>query len=321
MRLRRTAPAAARTGKAETGAIPSPGGPSGAHSYARWDAANGKGDVGEGQGGRRSRARHLTAARVVLASFAAMLTESESRAEPAPAILLASRRWLAPVRAALGSDFLAAYLTGSVLTAAFDPRRSRVNLLVVARTLDTGMLDRIAGVLPATKRAPHFEPLFLSRRQMEKSLDVFPIEWIEIQERHLLLEGEDVVATLDVPRTNFRLQLEHELRSKQIQLRQTLLAWPKKTAALEHALRASASSFATLFRSLLRLRGEEPPAEAGRVYERTAELFQLDPAALLVPHLLRHSHHAKRAEIPARYRSFLTELDRLINAIDELRVP
>jgi hypothetical protein len=250
-----------------------------------------------------------------------MLTESESRAEPAPAILLASRRWLAPVRAALGSDFLAAYLTGSVLSAAFDPRRSRVNLLVVARTLDTGMLDRVASALPATRRAPHFEPLFLSRRQMEKSLDVFPIEWIEIQERHLLLEGEDVVATLDVPRTNFRLQLEHELRSKQIQLRQTLLAWPKKHAALEHALRASASSFATLFRSLLRLRGEEPPAEAGRVYERTAELFQLDAAALLAPHRVRHSGSAKRAEIPARYRSFLTELDRLINAIDELRVP
>ena len=268
------------------------------------------------------RVRHLTVARVVLASLAAMLTGSESRAEPAPAILLASRRWLEPVRAALGHEFLAAYLTGSVLTAAFDPRRSRVNLLIVARTLDTGLLDKVAGALPATKRAPHFEPLLLTRRQMEKSLDVFPIEWIEIQERHLLLEGEDVVAGLDVPRTNFRLQLEHELRSKQIQLRQTLLAWPKKHAALENTLRASASSFATLFRSLLRLRGEEPPAAAGRVFERVAEVFQLEAAALLVPHLLRHSgRHAKRSEIPARYRSFLAEVDRLINAIDELRVP
>jgi len=250
-----------------------------------------------------------------------MLTESESRIEPAPAILLAAHRWLEPVSHVLGSEFLGAYLTGSVLTRAFDPRRSRVNILIVARRLDTALLMTIAGAIPATRRAPHFDPLFLSRRQIEKSLDVFPIEWIEIRERHLLLEGEDVVAGLDVPRTNFRLQLEHELRSKQIQLRQTLLAWSKKPAMLESALRASASSFATLFRSLLRLRGEEPPAEAGRVYERTAQLFQLDDAGLLVPHLLRHSRDAKRAEIPARYRSFLVELDRLINAIDELRVP
>src|SRR5437762_2004561 len=175
-----------------------------------------------------------------------MLTESESRIEPAPAILQAARRWLEPVRHVLGSEFISAYLTGSVLTRAFDPRRSRVNILIVAQRLDTALLVPIARAIPATRRAPHFDPLFLSRRQIEKSLDVFPIEWIEIQERHLLLAGEDVVATLDVPRTNFRLQLEHELRSKQIQLRQTLLAWPKKTAALDHALRASASSFATL---------------------------------------------------------------------------
>jgi hypothetical protein len=251
-----------------------------------------------------------------------MPTASESHAEPSPAILHASRRWLQPVREALGPEFLAAYLTGSVLTAAFDPKRSRVNLLVVARTFDLQLLDAVARALPEANRAPHFEPLFLSRRQVEKSLDVFPIEWIEIQERHLLLAGEDLVATLDVPRSNFRLQLEHELRSKHIQLRQSLLAWSKKPAVLESVLRGSASSFATLFRSLLRLRGEEPPAAAGRVFERVAEVFQLDSAALSAPHLLRHSAgDVKRSEIPARYRSFLFEIDRLINAIDELRVP
>ncbi len=251
-----------------------------------------------------------------------MLTLSQSRIEPAPAILEASRRWLEPVRKALGSEFLAAYLTGSVLTRAFDPRRSRINLLIVARSLDTGMLDPVASAIPATRRVPHFEPLFLTRRQIEKSLDVFPIEWIEIQERNLLLEGEDVVATLDVPRTNFRLQLEHELRSRQIQLRQTLLAAAHQPATLERTLSTSASSFATLFRSLLRLRGEEPPAEAARVFERVADMYQLDASGLLVPHMIRHSGRvAKRAETPARYRKFLAEIDRLINAIDELRVP
>jgi hypothetical protein len=251
-----------------------------------------------------------------------MLTLSESRTEPAPAILAASRRWLAPVRASLGSEFLAAYLTGSVLTRAFDPRHSRVNLLVVARSLDADMLDRLARVIPATGGAPHFEPLFLTRRQVEKSLDAFPIEWIEIQERNLLLEGEDVVEGLEVPRTHFRLQLEHELRSHQIRLRQTLLAAARKPAVLERMLRDSASSFATLFRSLLRLRGEEPPAEAARVFERVADVFRLDATGLLVPHMLRYSGRAvKRAEMPARYRSFLLEIDRLIDAIDELRVP
>ncbi|HEY2955549.1 MAG TPA: hypothetical protein VGK89_09925 [Candidatus Eisenbacteria bacterium] len=251
-----------------------------------------------------------------------MMTESRPRIEPLPEILEASRRWLEPVRKTLGPEFLAAYLTGSALGQGFDPRRSRVNLLVVARTLDTDMLDRLSRAIPTPRRAPHFQPLFLTRRQIEKSLDVFPIEWIEIQERHLLLEGEDVVAGLQVPRTHFRLQLEHELRGKHIQLRQTLLAAASHPATLERTLRDSASSFAALFRSLLRLRGEEPPAAAARVFERVADVFQLDAAALLVPHLLRHSGRAaRRAEVPRGYRKFLVEVDRLIQAIDELPVP
>src|SRR5262245_41316856 len=65
--------------------------------------------------------------------FRDMTTLTESRIEPAPEVLEAARRWLEPVRRALGSEFLAAYLTGSVLTSAFDPRRSRVNLLVTTR--------------------------------------------------------------------------------------------------------------------------------------------------------------------------------------------
>ena len=251
-----------------------------------------------------------------------MTTMSAPRTEPAPETLAASRQWLAPVRKCLGDEFLAAYLTGSVLTHGFDLRRSRINLLVVARALDAGMLDGLARAIPEGRRPLRFEPLFLTLRQVEKSLDAFPIEWIEIQERNLLLEGEDVVAKLDVPRTNFRLQLEHELRSHQIRLRQALLASGGKPAALEGVLRDTASSFATLFRSLLRLRGEEPPAEAARVVERVADLFRLDAAGLLVPHLLRTAGRApKRAEVPGRYRSFLVEIDRLINAIDELRVP
>jgi hypothetical protein len=251
-----------------------------------------------------------------------MLTQSELRIEPSPAILQATRRWLEGIRATLGHEFLAAYLTGSVLTQGFDPKRSRINVLLVARTLDTDLIEKLARAIPTTKRPPHFEPLFLTKRQIEKSLDVFPIEWLEIQERHLFLEGENIVAALDVPRSNLRLQLEHELRGKHIQLRQTLLEAARRPARLERVLHSSASSFAALFRTLLRLRGETPPADTAHVIERVADMFKLDATGLLVPHLVRYSPRAlKRAEIPSRYRKFLVEVDRLINTIDELRVP
>ena len=248
-----------------------------------------------------------------------MNTQSDVRIEPAAEVVALARKWLAPVRVAIGPEFVAAYLTGSVLTQGFDPRHSHVNVLVVASSLDGPRLDAVARSLPAQRKPPLIEPLFLTRRQIEGSLDAFPIEWVEIQERHLRLEGNDVLSGLQVPRTYLRLQCEHELRGKHIQLRQTYLLHRADGAVLARVLRASASGFATLFRTLLRLRGEPPPAEPARVIQRVADLYQLDAQGLLSAHLFRYSTRRYKAdEVLVLYHRFLAEVERLIGALDEL---
>ncbi len=249
-----------------------------------------------------------------------MTTHNEGRIEPAPEIVDGARRWLEPPRRALGPEFLSAYLHGSVLTRQFDPRRSRVNVLVVARQLGPiERLDALAAAIPAAGRPPHIEPMFVTRDQIEHSLDSFAIEWLEIQERHLRLEGEDVFGALEVPREALRLQLEHELRGKHIQLRQAyLLGRPADRARM---LSLAASSFATLFRTLLRLGGETPPADAGRVVERLAEMYHLDAQGLLGAHLQRASGNRTPADIThERFRRFLGEIERLIDALDAMRM-
>jgi hypothetical protein len=250
-----------------------------------------------------------------------MLSPSDVRIEPSAEILAHVRKWLAPVRGALGDQFVASYLTGSVLTQGFDPKHSHINVLVVARSLDGQLLDRLALALPGQRRPPLIEPLFLTRGQIESSLDTFPVEWVEIQERHLRLDGDDVFGALQVPRTYLRLQCEHELRGKHIQLRQTYLLHRSDTALLTRTLRASASGFATLFRTLLRLRGEVVPADHGRAIQRVADLYQLDAQGLLSAHLLRFSTRRYKAdEVNALYQRFLTQVEHLIGALEELRL-
>ena len=250
-----------------------------------------------------------------------MATRGELRIEPPAETLSAARTWLDRVRGALDHDFLAGYLTGSVLTQAFDPRRSRINVLVVARSLAGQTLETVRDAVPVTRKPPHIDPLFLTRLQIEKSLDVFPVEWLEIQERHLLLAGEDVFQDLQVPRTYLRLQCEHELRAKHIQLRQAYLLSAPGGAELGRVLRATASGFATLFRTLLRLRGETPAADTAHVIERVSDLFGLDAEGLLGAHLVRYSaRRYKTGETRSIYRNFLDEIDRLVTAIDQLRV-
>ncbi len=250
-----------------------------------------------------------------------MLSPSEVRIEPAAEIVATANKWLAPVRAALGSEFISACLTGSVLTQGFDPRHSHINLLVVARSLEGPLLDTVARAIPAQRKPPLVEPLFLTRGQIEASLDSFPIEWVEIQERHLRLEGDDVLGGLVVPRTYLRLQCEHELRGKHIQLRQTYLLHFGDAAVLARTLRAGASGFATLFRTLLRLRGETVPADPTRVIQRVADVYRLDAQRLLSAHLFRYATARPKAdEVHALYCRFLTEVERLIDALNELKL-
>lgn len=251
-----------------------------------------------------------------------MSIHSASRIEPAPEILDAARAWLRPVRTALGAEFLACYLTGSVLRVGFDARHSRVNLLVLTRTLPLTVLDAVAEATPADDRkGPNFDPLLLTETQVRQSLDAFPIEWIEIQETHLLLEGNDVLSDMTVPRTNLRLQCEHELRVKLLRLRLVYLQSRRDPRALEPVLRGAASSFATLFRTLLRLRGEEPPAGTPQVVERVADLHQLDARALIGAYQVRFTDRKFTGdEMLTLYRQFLVEIERLVDVIDSLPV-
>jgi len=242
-----------------------------------------------------------------------------SRIEPAEEVLVASRRWLSPMRAAIDRDFVAAYLTGSVLTQGFDPTRSEVNVLLVGRDLDVDTLDAAARVLPDSKQRPRFAPLFMTERQIQKSLDSFPIEWTEIHERHLLIEGQDVLGNLQVPRTYLRLQCEHELRAKLILLRQSYVLSGARPDRLEAVLRSSASGFATLFRTLLRLAGETPPADSAQVIERVATVHRVQAEGLLGAYLVRADQRRYRGhEMLAIYRKFLIEIERLVSAIDSM---
>jgi hypothetical protein len=55
--------------------------------------------------------------------------------------------------------------------------------------------------------------------------------------------------------------------------------------------------------------------------QRVADLFRVDAQGLLVAHLVRYSSRRyKAAELLSLYQKFLTEVDRLVNAIDQLRV-
>ena len=249
------------------------------------------------------------------------VNELTTALEPVPVVLAAAQRWLAPVQARLGEHFLSAYITGGALNEGFDPLARHVNVLVVTRELPFSELDQLAAAVPPANKPPHIDPLFMTMQQVQRSLDVFPIEWLDLKERHWRLEGVNLFDTLEVPQTYLRLQIEQELRGKHLRLAQEYLTGAAHPERLHAALARLASGFHTLFRSLVRLHGEAPPPNLDRVIERVAQLYDLDAQALMGAHRLRALRkHPGADETRVAFKAFLAQVERLTSAVDSFRV-
>jgi hypothetical protein len=249
------------------------------------------------------------------------MSASELLIEPAPGILSAARRFADRIRPAAGDALVSVYVIGSALTAGYQPRRSDLNLLVVLRRLDTEMLEALARVAHPAPRSPRISPLFLTEAEVRGSVDALPIQFLDMVERHLLLEGENVLASVQVPRTYLRLQCEQELRMRLDLLKRTFLEQYRSARALHEAMAAASRGLPTLFRALLQLRGEEVPAHTGEALERVSDLYRVQPEGLLRAYAMRYS--ARRpalGETRKHYLEFLRSLEELLGALDQMRV-
>ena len=56
-------------------------------------------------------------------------------------------------------------------------------------------------------------PLFMDREYIERSLDSFPIEFLEHEGCYAVLYGEDVLADLHIDPPDLRLQIERSSRA------------------------------------------------------------------------------------------------------------
>jgi hypothetical protein len=116
----------------------------------------------------------------------------------------------------------------------------------------------------------------MSEEEVYNSADSFPIEFHDMKERRRVLYGLDLIADLKVDPRNYRTQVEHELRSKLLRLRQQGAAQLSHPAGLLALCVDSVSTFCVLGRHALELDGKKPKSERRAVVRQLAELLQAD---------------------------------------------
>jgi hypothetical protein len=194
---------------------------------------------------------------------------------------------------ACGDDLASVVLYGSAARDEYHEQYSDVNLLIVLRQMKPSIYPALAGVLSWWSLEQKLRPpTIMTLQELRESADVFAIETLDIQGSHKTLHGEEVLDGIEVPMNLHRVEVEHDLRTTLLRLRNHLLLTNDGDEELKLVMAKSVTSVLTLFRHALIALGESPPSAKPKVLEHAAEVFGFNAMPLRTVLELRVSGHA-----------------------------
>lgn len=208
-------------------------------------------------------------------------------------------------------------LYGSAAAGDHAGKRSDYNILVVTDDLGVATLNALSKTAAKWARAGNPAPLMFTDERLSQATDVFPVELLDIRECHKVLHGADPVAGLEIDTKNLRLQIEHELRGKLIQLRQHYLMTGGKAKAVADLMIGSLSTFLVLFRAALRLFDDAVPQKKLEALEKLASHLEFDVSVFKsVQQLKDGTVKAKDVDIAELFGNYIKSIECVIDAVD-----
>jgi len=166
--------------------------------------------------------------------------------------------FLEELAATSGGALHSLYVVGSAVTPDWVAGRSDVNTLVMLRVADLAAIEALAPLGRRWRGKGMAAPLVLDEPYVRSSLDVFPVEFLELRTVHELVAGEDLLAGIEVRRADLRAQCEREVKSRLLGLRQGYLGAVGDAGLLRETLVRFGAGYGPLFRAIVVLLGGEP---------------------------------------------------------------
>jgi hypothetical protein len=229
------------------------------------------------------------------------------------------RPYLAQVQKLFGDALEAVILYGSAAGGEYLPGKSNINLLIILTRQDTELLKRYAVLHKRWQKEQIVVPLLLTQAELRSSLDLFPLEYLEIQEQHVLLAGRDPFPELRIDSKNLRLQCEREMRGNLLRLRQRFVEGGAGMEAITILLPLSVTALMPCLRGLLRVKERSVERSADKVLQAAEKEFGIDTAVFQdVLNLKRGIVSPGPAEAPRLFDRYALTLQSLIEQVARL---
>jgi hypothetical protein len=214
-------------------------------------------------------------------------------------------------------------LYGSAATGEHLPKRSDINLMIMVDRLEMNDLQSCFKLIKKGRKKRITAPLFLTPEHISTSTDTFPIEFLEMKEKHLILFGTDPFLNLDIDPKNLRLQCEQQIKGKLIRVRQSYIEVGLKKRQLLGLLLTSFTSLLPVLRNTIRLIEPDiqPPKGNENVILRVSKDFQLeDEIFLQILKIKKRALKPDKDMLHNIFEGYLRNLTKLSNKIDQIKV-
>jgi predicted nucleotidyltransferase len=157
-------------------------------------------------------------------------------------------QWAKELKQALGTNLASVILYGSAVRGEYVRSRSDLNLMLVFKKLDLEHITKVRKLMRRKVRKTLPQIVFWTGKELANAWDVFPLEFEDIMENHRCLVGKDPFTKRKVDKKHMRYQLEFELRSKLLNVRDSWLGLRRDKYALKMFLIKAGNSFDYLIR-------------------------------------------------------------------------
>jgi hypothetical protein len=208
-------------------------------------------------------------------------------------------------------------VTGSCLTGDYMPGISDINTVLVLREVGLPELDIITHTIYRYRKKMLRPPLAITDEYIKRSLDVFPIEFLDLKLFHKTIYGPEKLAKLPIEKLNLRLQCERDLKGKLINLRRGYIICQAKPKVLKSLLLEAFPGFFPLLRAMLYLVriNTEPPIGKASVLEEAESVFDISMAGL--KEILLMKAQKKIFHKPKNIHALFEEVCRITNELSK----
>jgi predicted nucleotidyltransferase len=224
-------------------------------------------------------------------------------------------------REAFGSDLLSIILYGSGARGEYIPKKSDLNFMIV---LSENGMNRLSKAIPLVSKWHKKRvntPLFLTPASITSSLDTFPIEFFNIKAAHKVVCGENFLKNLAFDKNYMRLQCEHEVKGKLMQLKKHFLETAGNWRKTEALISASLPTFFSLFQAIMFLKDKEPIAERHTLVKTVAQETGLNQDLFLELLTIREGRKKlTSSQVIPLMEKYIGEIQKLSTFLDQLKI-